>query len=353
MKKVISLCLTVALAVSMFAGCSCGRDSEIDKEAGYKVDKYIKLGKYKGFDYDIDQKKFDDLLEEKTYEAEDVSRPAKKGDEIEFSYTGYVDGKEISDLTQNNIAAETDQKDNAVYKKMTDALIGKQKGDTASVKLSGADASKISKSNKKYTQDVTFKLKVKQVSAVKHAKITDEWVKEESNEDDAKNTKEFFAVIEDELETNAAADLWQKAIDNAKMTSWPPKLYDKVKKEEEQDAAYAADEWDMSVQEYYDMRGDTKESLEKEYLNQVKSTLVMWAIVKEEDIKVTKKEIEDRYKEMLEVDLADDDDYKTIADVKKNYPESEIKEAVYLNKAQQFVCDNSTIKKSYEVHNNK
>lgn len=351
MKKVISLCLTVALAVSLFAGCSCGRDDEIDKEAGYKVDKYITLGKYKGFDYDIDQKKFDELLEEKTYEATEVSRAAKMGDEIEFSYTGYIKGKKVDDLSQDSVGGETDNPDNE-YKKFTDALIGKEEGDTATVKLSGADASKISKSKKKYTQSATFKLKVKEVSAVKHPKVTDEWAKDEGDYD-VNTADEFFKSLETELENNAVADLWQEAIDNAKMTSWPPKLYDKVKKESEQDAAYIADEWDMSLDEYYAMNGDTKESLEKDYLNQVKSTLVMWAIVKEEDIKVSKKDIEARYKELLEDDLAEDDNYKTIADVKKDYPESEIKEAVYLNKAQIFVYDNSNVKKTYKVHNNK
>lgn len=351
MKKVISLCLTVALAVSLFAGCSCGRDDEIDKEAGYKVDKYITLGKYKGFDYDIDQKKFDELLEEKTYEATEVSRAAKMGDEIEFSYTGYIKGKKVDDLSQDSVGEETDNPDNE-YKKFTDALIGKEEGDTATVKLSGADASKISKSKKKYTQSATFKLKVKEVSAVKHPKVTDEWAKDEGDYD-VNTADEFFKSLETELENNAVADLWQEAIDNAKMTSWPPKLYDKVKKESEQDAAYIADEWDMSLDEYYAMNGDTKKTLEKDYLNQVKSTLVMWAIVKEENIKVTKKEIEARYKELLEDDLAEDDNYKTIADVKKDYPESEIKEAVYLNKAQIFVYDNSNVKKTYKVHNNK
>ena len=135
MKRLLSVILVVAMVAALTAGCGCGSGRNVDKEAGFEVDKYIKLGEYTGFKYDIDQKKFDDLLEEKTFESEAVNRPAKKGDEIEFSYTGYVDGKKVKDLTQSNIAAETDQKDNAVYKKMTDALIGKSKGDTATVKI--------------------------------------------------------------------------------------------------------------------------------------------------------------------------------------------------------------------------
>ena len=127
------------------------------------------------------------------------------------------------------------------------------------------------------------------------------------------------------------------------MTTWPTKLYDKVKEESEEDANYNAAQWDMSVDEYYAMNGDTEESLEKEYLNQVKSTLVMWAICKKEHITVSDKDIDD---------LKDDDDYKTVADVKKDYSKKEIKEAVFLQKAMDFVYDNSDVKITYKIHNN-
>lgn len=351
MKRIIALCLTVALATTLFAGCSCGYGKKIDKEAGFEVDKYIKLGKYTGFKYDIDQKKFDDLLAEKTFESTEVERAAKMGDEIEFSYTGYIKGKKVDDLCQKSIAAETNQKDNNIYKKFTDALIGKKKGDTETVKLSGKDASKISNQKKKYTDDVTFKLKVIEVSEVKYPKVTNEWVEEESGED-VKNTEEFFQLIEQELDEQAVEDLWQKAVDNATMSSWPPELYDKIKEEEEADANYNASQWDMTLEEYYEMNGDTKESLEKEYMNEVKSILVMWAIVKEEHITVSAKEIEQRYNDLF-VELKDDEEVKTMADVKKDYSKAEIKEAVYLDKAQKFVYKHSDVKKTYKVHNNK
>lgn len=349
MKRIISIVLTVSLITVLATGCGCG-GRDVKKEAGYDVDKYIELGKYTGFKYNIDQKKFDEMLEEKTFESEAVNRPAKKGDEIEFSYTGYIKGKKVKDLSQDNIAAETDQKDNAVYKKFTDALIGKEKGDTATVKISGAEASKISNDKKKYTDEVSVKLKVIEVSKVEHPTVTNEWVKSESGED-ANTVEEFYAIMEQELVDNATADLWQKAVDDATMNSWPPELYSKVKEEEEADAAYNADQWNMSLDEYYAMNGDTKETLEKEYMNQVKSTLVMWAIVSKEDIKVSKKEMEERYNDLF-TELKGDNGYNTIEDVKKDYSKAEIKEAVYLQKTQNYVYKNSDVKKTYTVHNN-
>ena len=342
LKRIISIVLTVACASTLLVGC--GSDNKVIEN------KYVKLGQYKGFNYNIDQEKFDEMLADKTYEATEVSRAAKMGDEIEFSYVGYVDNKKEKDLTQKNISAETKQDDNAVYKKMTDALIGKKKGDTAKVKLSAEEASSISNSGKKYSKDVNVDLKVKEISEVNHPKVTDDWVKNESNED-VETAKEFFGVIDDELEQNAVADVWQKAVDNAKLKTWPPELYDRIEEEEIGDAKYNAAEWDMTLEEYYAMNGDTQESLEKEYMNQVKSILVMQLIVKEEGIKVTNKEIEDRYNELFK-EVKDGKEYKTLADVKKNYPRDEIEEAVSLEKAQAFVYENSKVKKTYKVHNN-
>lgn len=345
MKRIISIVLTLTLIVSLATGCG-GRN--VDKEAGFKVDDYIKLGQYTDFDYNIDQAKYDELLEEKTYSSEGVNRAAKMGDEIEFSYTGYIKGKKVKDLSQKDISTDTKQEDQNLYKKFADALIGKKKGDTASVTASGKEASTVSKSKKKYTDNVTFKLKVIEVNEVEYAKVTDEWVKDESGED-AETAEEFYDIIDKELVDNAKADLWKKAVDDATMSSWPPALYDKVKEEEEADAAYEADQWNMSLKEYYEMQGETKETLEEEYMFQVKSTLVMWAIVSKENIKVTNKEVADRYKSLFE-ELQDGETYKTIADVRKDYSRAEIKEALYLEKAQNFVYDNSNVKITYKGH---
>ena len=374
-KKLLSLVLTVALAATLFAGCGCGKKEKaineaIDKESGYEIDKYIELGKYTGFDYDIDQAKYDALLEEKTYEATSVDRAAKKGDEIEFSYTGYIKGKKVDDLSQDSVGAETSNPDND-YKKLTDALIGKKVGDKVTVKLTGKEASKLSNDNmdaelygndyssvdskkskkKEYKDDVTFKLKVKDVSKVNHPKVTEDWVKNESNED-VETVDEFFQLIDLELKDNAREDLWEKAVNNSKMLDFPQKLYDKVKEESENNDYYDADEMGMSLEEYHKQKGDTEESLERQYMKEVQSTLVAWAICKHENITVSEKEIEQRYKDLFD-EIKEDKDTNTLDKVKKKYSKAEIKEAVYMDKAKDFVYDHSNVTKSYKQHNNK
>ncbi len=321
---------------------------EVDKIAGYNANDYVELGKYKDFKYVISQKKFDALLADKTYSAETVDRAAKKGDEVEVSYTGYINGKEVKDLSQKDVGIDIgDKANNKFLKDISEAVVGCKKGDTKTVKEIGAVASLASKSKKKYKEPVTFKVKVLGVSEVTYAKVTDDWVKNESDED-VDTAADFYDVMEVTLEDNAKADLWQRAIDNAKMSSWPPELYKKAKEEEEADAAYNADQFNMTLDEWYAMNNQTEKDLDKEYMNSVKSTLVMWAIVKKEHITASDEEITEKYNELFE-ELKDDDQYKTLEDVKKDYQRKEIQEAVYLDKCQQFVYDNSDVKKTYKV----
>ena len=147
--------VSIVLILAVFAGAIyyskvIKPSKEVDKMAGYKVDDYIELGKYKDFKYDISQKKWDDLLEEKTYSAEEVDRAARKGDEVDFKYTAYIKGKKVADLSAKSAGAEIGNADSELFTRLSNALIGKKKGDTVSVSVSGAVASEASKDKKKY-----------------------------------------------------------------------------------------------------------------------------------------------------------------------------------------------------------
>lgn len=178
--------------------------------------------------------------------------------------------------------------------------------------------------------------------------ITDDWVKENYFEDYGfENTEDFYNWCEEYILEDVYVELWQKVIDNVKMTGYPQELYDDIVLEFTQNANYYADEWGMTADEYlYDFCGYTDESLEEEYLNQLKSELVMWAIVKKENIEVEDAEIEEKYEELY-LELG----YETVDDMKEEYTDSEIKEAVLLDKVQEYVYNNSNIKKSYEIPN--
>ena len=135
------------------------------------------------------------------------------------------------------------------------------------------------------------------------------------------------------------------AVDAANMKKYPQKLYDEIVEEFDSDAAYRAKEWGMTKDQYlYDFCQYTEESLEEEYLNGVKSELVMWAIVKEQGFEASDAEIEEKYEDSyLDVGC------ETVEKMKELYTKEEIKEAVLLDKVQNYIFDNSTIIESYKI----
>lgn len=129
------------------------------------------------------------------------------------------------------------------------------------------------------------------------------------------------------------------------MNGYPQEMYDSVKEEFDSDAAYYADSYGITVDEYlYDFSGYTEESLQEEYLNEVKSNLVMWKIVEKENLTASSSEIEDKYEELYA-----DCGYDNVEDMKKDYTDKEIEEAVLLDKAMDVVYDNANITKSYSL----
>lgn len=129
------------------------------------------------------------------------------------------------------------------------------------------------------------------------------------------------------------------------MNGYPQEMYDSVKEEFDSDAAYYADSYGITVDEYlYDFSGYTEESLQEEYLNEVKSNLVMWKIVEKENLTASSSEIEDKYEELYA-----DCGYDNVEEMKKDYTDKEIEEAVLLDKAMDVVYDNANITKSYSL----
>ena len=100
----------------------------------------------------------------------------------------------------------------------------------------------------------------------------------------------------------------------------------------------------MSVEEYKQFFGYTDEKLDEEYSSEVKSQLVMWQLVKDLGLEASAVEIEEMYeKEYAEVNL------DSVEEMKKMYTVAEMKEAVLLEKAQQYVFDNAKVSYNYKI----
>ncbi len=100
----------------------------------------------------------------------------------------------------------------------------------------------------------------------------------------------------------------------------------------------------ISVEEYKKQYQYTDEKLDEEYTYNVKSELVMWQLVKDLRLEASDDEIEEMYEnEYEEVNL------DSVEEMKKLYTKDEMKEAVLLDKAQQYVFDNAKISYNYKI----
>lgn len=319
---------------------------DIDKQTGYKVEDYISADKYIGFYYEITQDMFNECVYEETDSYESVKRAAKDADMIDFNYTAYIDGKKDSNLSQQDAELTIGQETLKTYVAFSDSIKGHKAGEKLEITVSGADATEISLDGTDYTgKEVVFKIKIKSVNQHVRDEITDDWVMENYFEDmGLETTEDFYQWCKEYIITEAKVEVWQKAIDNATMSSYPQELYDDIVTEFTQDANYYADQFGTTTESYLkDFCGYTDETLEEEYLNQVKSELLMWYIVKDQRFEATEAEIEEKYEE-----LAYEYGYE-IEEFKEIYTKAEMEEAVLLDKVQNYVYDNSNVKENFKM----
>lgn len=345
---IIALILIVFAGVVFYSKVILPKKN-IDKHIGYKVEDYISIDKYTGFDYEITQNMFDECVYEETDSNEEVERAAKDGDIVDVDYTGYIDGKKEEALTQEDAEITVGQETEKVFQKFSELVKGQKAGKKFEVKISGEDVNEIAEEGSDYTgKEVLFKVEINTVSQHIRDEVTDDWVKEYYYEDmGLENTEDFYNWCRDYIVSEAKVDVWNMAIEKTVMSSYPQDLYDKIVEEFTQDANYYAEEFGISSEEYlHDFCGYTDETLEEEYLKGVKSELLMWYIVKEQKFEATDEEIEAKYEE-----LSDEMGYATVDEMKEEYNKDEIEEVVLLDKVQDYVYDNSNIKESFKMNN--
>lgn len=138
--------------------------------------------------------------------------------------------------------------------------------------------------------------------------------------------------------------MWKKVVDNATMSGYPADLYNDIVAELDGHIEAEAKDEGISVKEYKKQYQYTDEKLDEEYTYNVKSELVMWQLVKDLGLEASDDEIEEMYEnEYEEVNL------DSVEEMKKLYTKDEMKEAVLLDKAQQYVFDNAKISYNYKI----
>lgn len=349
-KLIVPIIIVVILAV--FAGVVYWAKvikpkSDINKEVGYNTEEYIKLGQVKGIEDEISQEEWDENLADETNEYDVVDRAAKETDQVDVDIVAYIDNKKVDDLSMKEASFYIGKNDDAADKKVYDKLIGTKAGQKLSLEVSGDEAKELAGSVEDYSgKKVKLEIKVRDVSGLVVNKVTDKWVKENLEDLYGVTTAKELYEWEKQyiIESNLKERLWKKVVDNATMSGYPADLYNDIVAELDGHIEAEAKDEGISVKEYKKQYQYTDEKLDEEYTYNVKSELVMWQLVKDLGLEASDDEIEEMYEnEYEEVNL------DSVEEMKKLYTKDEMKEAVLLDKAQQYVFDNAKISYNYKI----
>ena len=312
----------------------------------------VKLGKYKGIElpkveYNVSGKDVEhELGHMAEHNARLVSiedRPVEKGDIAVIDFEGFLDGNPFEGGKAEKHELEIGS--NTFIPGFEDQVIG--------MKIDEEKDLNVTFPEDYFSKDlagkpVVFKVKVHEIKHKELPKMDDEFAKDVSEFDtleELKNSiKEKIQKENDDKAKYETEDNAIKAVCDAVELEIPSGMIetevDNMVKDVEQRLQYQG----LTLEQYYAlsgkpeavMRDEMKETAEKN----VKSRLVIEAIIKAEDIKPEDKEVEEKLKEMAK------NYQKTEEEMLQNtYLKDYITENMKVEKAIQFVIDNAKLKK--------
>ena len=286
-----------------------GKDWQM--KATVTVEPEVKLGEYKGIEVpkqntrvyakDIDAK----LKEEREKNAELVLKKsaAAKGDTVTIDYKGTVDGKAFDGGSAEDYSLELGS--NTFIPGFEDQLIGHKAGDEVDVVVTFPEdygAKDLA------GKEAHFATKVHEVKSKQLPKLDDEFAKD--LDDSVETLDDLKEKIKKDLkaqkEEAAQDEIEQAAIEGAVANANIDKIPDAMIQEDinTQMNQYLGNmqRQGISPETYYKITNTTEDQLRSQFSKdaeeRVKTNLVLEAIVKKEDIKATKEEIDKEIKNL-------------------------------------------------------
>ena len=310
------------------------------------------LGKYKGIEvkkieYNVSD---EDINHELGHMQEHNSRlisiedrPVETGDIATIDFEGFVDGKAFEGGKAEGHDLEIGS--TTFIPGFEDQVIGMNIDEEREIKVKFPEEYF---SKDLAGKDAIFKVKVNEIKKKELPKLDDEFAKDVSEFDTLKELKaDIKSKKEKENEEKAkyeTQDAIMKALCENVKVEIPSGMVeleiDNMLKDIEQRLAYQG----LKLEQYLQMMGKTEEEFRKEYEPQaiegIKSRLALEAIIKAEKIEATKKEIDEKMKEMAKNYGKENDDEFLKNENVRNY----IKQGLESEKAIEFLVENAKIK---------
>lgn len=303
MKKHFAVGIAGMCLVSMlFAGCS----KEVSNE-------YVKLGQYKGVE--VEKVEVPEITEEDV-EAELVSfqqqnanveeitdRAAMLEDTVTISYVGKKDGVEFEGGSAEDYPLVLGS--NVFIEGFEEGIVGHKIGETFDLNLTFPEEYH---SEDLAGQPVVFTVTIKGIQKETLPELTDEFIAEHAEE--SKTLEEFKEEVKKNLKESADAsakttlkeNAWAKVMENAQVKKYPEEelktLTEQLQAQYEQMAVYYGMEFTEFLESYMGMDEATfATQLETAAKEQLKQNLVTELIADKEKIKLSDKELKEKYEE--------------------------------------------------------
>ena len=288
-----------------------GKDWEVLVEVSLKPE--VKLGDYKELevtkhDRDVSEDDVENALESRRKEFAElvvVDEAAKDGDTVVIDYVGSVDGVEFDGGTASNHSLELGS--NSFIPGFEEQLVGVESGSEVDVNVTFPEEYH---SDDLAGQEALFKVTVHEVKRKELPELDDDFAQDV--DDEVETLDELRAKLRTDLETsrNDFADnardeeAIEKAVNNAEIAEIP---YDMTHEEVHRQLEMfynSLSQQGMNPEMYFNITQTTEEDLHQQFEigaeDNVRTNLVIEAIVKEEGLDATEEEIEEEIKNLAD-----------------------------------------------------
>lgn len=352
MKRFVSVLVLAVMSLTFVTGCK-KKDTGIPFD--YDLEKYIKLGDVVGVEYTYKVAEVTDeavteyinsALKEKGYgeEIEVKEGKVQNGDTANIDFEGLMDGKNF----EGGSAKGTDLVigSNSFIDGFERGLIGVEIGDTVTLDLEFPDPYQ---NNMDFSgKPVQFITKVNSVKRTVYPELTDEIVKEISDEITTVDAYKKYAndMVQYNNETNAVdemeSEIWSKIIDSATVIKYPTDEVEKYKNLIiKQMDNLTNQQYGITYEEYLDQSmgktlEDVDSELTKEAENAVKQYMTVVAIARDRDLVPTDEE----YNKEVE-EYAKKSGYTDVSEFLEAIDKEQFYLSILVSRVMDFVVENA------------
>ena len=311
----------------------------------------VTLGKYKGIEikkveYNVSD---EDIEHELSHIAEHNARlvavedrPVENGDTTIIDFEGFVDGVAFEGGKAENYELEIGS--GKFIPGFEEQIVGMNIDDEKEIKVTFPKEYPAKDLEEK---EATFKVKLHEIKKKELPEINDEFAKDASEFDTLEDWKKSIKEKKEnenaskakfEMEDEAIAEVCKNA-----SVDIPSGMIETEIDNMEQDISSRLSYQGMNLDQYLKMIGKTKKEFRDDYKEQaekqVKTTLVLEAIMKDAKIEVTEEEIETKIKEMAEMYGQKEEDVKNNVNLIKY-----VQTTLETEKTIHYIVDNAKIK---------